>query len=90
VSEDSYRWRLRRFFTELFNHCFPINFRIKPREKLNAAIKMIRQLENLWNMIGNVAERQRVTRLWTGLNPSIQTELWKKELKHESSSFREV
>ncbi|KAG1897256.1 uncharacterized protein F5891DRAFT_907670, partial [Suillus fuscotomentosus] len=50
----------------------------------------IYELSELWNMIGDVAERQRVTRLWTGLNPSIQTELWKKELNPESSSFREV
>ncbi|KAG1796007.1 uncharacterized protein HD556DRAFT_1307223 [Suillus plorans] len=84
VSGDPYRWRLRRFFTELFNHCFPIDFRMKQREKLNRCYQngktvreYIYELSELWNMIGDVAERQR-------------TELWKKELNPESSSFREV
>jgi hypothetical protein len=97
VSGDPYCWQLRRFFMELFNHCFPIDFRMKQREKLNCCYKneksvreYIYELSELWNMIGDVAERQRVTCLWTGLNLSIQTELWKKELNPESSSFREV
>ncbi|KAG2129601.1 hypothetical protein DEU56DRAFT_915095 [Suillus clintonianus] len=34
VSGDPYQWRLRGFFTELFNYCFLINFRMKQREKL--------------------------------------------------------
>lgn len=50
----------------------------------------IYELSELWNMIGDVAKRQKVTRLWTGLKSKIQTELWKKELSPELSSFREV
>jgi hypothetical protein len=97
VSGDPYRWRLRRFFTELFNHCFPIDFRMRQREKLNRCYQneksvreYIYELSELWNMIGDVPERQKVTRLWTGFKPEIQTELWKKELNPESSTFREV
>ncbi|KAG2045861.1 hypothetical protein BDR06DRAFT_985729 [Suillus hirtellus] len=84
VYGDPYHWRLRRFFTELFNHCFPIDFRMKQREKLNHCYQndktvreYIYELSELWNMIGDVAERQR-------------TELWKKELNPESSLFHEV
>ena len=29
VSGDPYRWRLSTFFRELFNYCFPVDFRIK-------------------------------------------------------------
>ncbi|KIK43567.1 hypothetical protein CY34DRAFT_23515 [Suillus luteus UH-Slu-Lm8-n1] len=97
VSGDPYRWRLRKFFTELFNHCFPIDFRMRQREKLNRCYQneksvreYIYELSELWNMIGDVPERQKVTRLWTGFKPEIQTELWKKELNPESSTFREV
>ncbi|KAG1832267.1 hypothetical protein DFJ58DRAFT_626469, partial [Suillus subalutaceus] len=50
----------------------------------------IYELSELCNMIGDVEDRQTVSRFWTGLNSSIQAELWKKELKPESSSFREV
>jgi hypothetical protein len=97
VSGDPYRWRLKEFFTELFNYCFPINFRMKQREKLNRCYQndktvreYIYELSELWNTIGDVDERQKVSFLWTGLTASIQTELWKKELNPESSSFREV
>jgi len=97
VSGDPYHWRLKDFFTELFNYCFPINFRMKQREKLNCCYqndKSVREyiykLSELWNMIGDVGERQKVTRLWTGLSATIQTELWKKELNPESLSFCEV
>jgi len=48
------------------------------------------ELNELWNMIGNVDERDRVSRLWMGLSPEIQRELWKKELNPEISSFKEV
>ncbi|KAG1793840.1 uncharacterized protein HD556DRAFT_1476184 [Suillus plorans] len=97
VSGDPYRWRLREFFTKLFNYCFPVNFRMEQRAKLNKCYqntKSVREyvyeLSELWNMIGDVEERQKVSRFWTGLSPSIQAELWKKELNPESSSFREV
>lgn len=48
------------------------------------------ELNELWNMIGDVDERDRVSRLWTGLSTEIQRELWKKELNPETSSFKEV
>ncbi|KAG2738296.1 hypothetical protein P692DRAFT_201666445, partial [Suillus brevipes Sb2] len=97
VSGDPYRWRLREFFMELFNYCFPVNFRMEQRAKLNKCYQnnktvreYIYELSELWNMIGDVEDRQKVTRLWTGLSSTIQAELWKKELNPESSSFREV
>jgi len=34
VSGDPYGWRLPEFFRELFNYCFPVDFRIKQRRKL--------------------------------------------------------
>ncbi|KAG2099239.1 uncharacterized protein F5147DRAFT_777355 [Suillus discolor] len=97
VSGDPYRWRLREFFTEMFNYCFPINFRTKQHEKLKRCFqndKSVRdyvyELNELWNMIGDVDDRDRVSRLWTGLSAEIQWELWKKELNPEVSTFKEV
>ena len=34
VSDNLYQWHLCDFFLELFNSCFPIDFRTKQREKL--------------------------------------------------------
>jgi len=97
VSGDPYRWRLHDFFTELFNYCFPINFHTKQREKLKRCFqndKSVRdyvyELNEYWNMIGDVDKRDQMTRLWTGLNAELQRELWKKELNPEVSSFKEV
>ncbi|KAG1784934.1 uncharacterized protein HD556DRAFT_1461102 [Suillus plorans] len=97
VSGDPYRWRLREFFMEMFNYCFPINFRTKQREKLKRCFQndktvrdYIYELNELWNMIGDVDDRDRVSRLWTGLTAEIQRELWKKELNPEVSTFKEV
>ena len=63
VSGDPYCWRLKDFFTELFNYCFPINFRMKQQEKLNccyqndkSVCEYIYELSELWNMIGDVGE----------------------------------
>jgi len=35
VSRNPRSWTLRRFFIELFNYCFPIDFRSRMREKLD-------------------------------------------------------
>ncbi|KAG2335788.1 hypothetical protein BDR05DRAFT_897749, partial [Suillus weaverae] len=94
---DPYRWRFREFFTEMFNYCFPINFRSKQCEKLKRCFQndkpvqdYVYELNKLWNMIGDVDKRDQVTRLWTGLSAEIQKELWKKELNPEVSTFKEV
>jgi hypothetical protein len=50
----------------------------------------IYELSELWNMIGDVEDHQKVTRFWTGLDATIQAELWKKELNPEMSSFHDV
>ena len=41
-------------------------------------------------MIGNVGEREKVTKLWNGFQYWIQSELWKDKLNPEKSSLREV
>ncbi|KAG1756928.1 hypothetical protein EDD22DRAFT_850364 [Suillus occidentalis] len=97
VARDPYRWRLPEFFTELFNHCFPVNYRTELRAQLKRCYqndKTVRayffELSELWNMIGDIDERQRVEHLWFGLKADIQRELWKKELNPEVSSFNQV
>ncbi|KAG1758611.1 hypothetical protein EDD22DRAFT_749466, partial [Suillus occidentalis] len=48
------------------------------------------KLNELWMMIGNVPERDRVVKFWFGLNPSIQNELYKMRLNPEVSSLSKV
>ncbi|KAG2058407.1 hypothetical protein BDR06DRAFT_850269, partial [Suillus hirtellus] len=71
--------------------------RMKQRVKLNKCYQnaksvqeYVYKLSKFWNMIGDVEDWQKVLCLWTGLNTSIQSELWKKEVNPGSSLFREV
>lgn len=77
VSGDPYKWRLSDFFTELFNYCFPINFRLY-------------ELNELWNMIGETDERAKVHKLWFGLRKELQKDLWKEKLNPEISSLKKI
>ncbi|EGO30503.1 hypothetical protein SERLADRAFT_404644 [Serpula lacrymans var. lacrymans S7.9] len=97
MSPDPYSWRLREFFIGLFNHCFPVDYRMKQRDKLkccfqdNKTVKeYLYKLTELWNIIGDSDECQRVIQFWTGLNSELQQGLWLKELNPELLSFEEV
>ncbi|KIJ10527.1 hypothetical protein PAXINDRAFT_157582 [Paxillus involutus ATCC 200175] len=63
VSADPYRWRLHEFFLEMFNACFPINYRTKQREKLKKSFQnertvrdYVSELTELWNLIGDISD----------------------------------
>jgi hypothetical protein len=94
VAGNPYKWRPRDFFLELFNSCFPIDFRMKQCEKLKRTYQndrsirgYISELNELWNLIGNVSKRDQVTKIWFGFNAYIQTNLWKDKLNPENSSL---
>ncbi|KAG6851922.1 hypothetical protein H0H87_011674, partial [Tephrocybe sp. NHM501043] len=90
-------WTLREFFIEMFTYCFPVDFQTEQREKLWRAYqrgKMVteycHELEELYNMIGSIPEREKVVKLWNGLCTSIQRSLWRDGLNPELSSWLEV
>lgn len=97
VLRDPYKWRLREFFRELYKYCFPVNFRIEQRRKLQSCYQTDRtvrdyiyELDALWNMIGETDERTKVHKLWSGLRKEIQHDLRREKLDPEISSLREV
>ncbi|KAG2337930.1 hypothetical protein BDR05DRAFT_894516, partial [Suillus weaverae] len=97
VSDSPGTWRLDDFFTKLFNYCFPLDYSTKQRKKLYRSYqgdKRVRnymsELNELWMMIGNIPERDKVVKFWFGLNPSIQNELYKMQLNPEVSSLTKV
>ncbi|KAG1792611.1 uncharacterized protein HD556DRAFT_1239104, partial [Suillus plorans] len=97
VSDSPSTWRVDEFFTELFNYCFPLDYSTKQRKKLYQCYqgdKRVRdylsELNELWLMIGNVPEQDKVVKFWFWLNPSIQTELYKMRLNPEVSSLSKV
>ncbi|KJA14733.1 hypothetical protein HYPSUDRAFT_150014, partial [Hypholoma sublateritium FD-334 SS-4] len=97
VSSNFEDWTLHRFFEELFNYCFPISFRSEQRKKLNRTFQndrsvpaYVHELEELFNLIGMVDERDQVIKLWNGLRVSIQQGLWRDHYNPEISSWDEV
>jgi len=97
VSNNPLEWTLEELFKELFNYCFPVDYRLQMREKLrnsyqgNRSVRdYVHELENLFLLVGFVSERERVNKLWHGLNENIQRELWKKELTPTTSTWSEV
>ncbi|KAG2152977.1 uncharacterized protein EDB93DRAFT_1102748 [Suillus bovinus] len=97
VSDQPGKWRIKEFFTELFDYCFPLDFRTKQRKKLYRCYqgdKRVRdylsELNELWMTIGDTLEREKVVKFWFGLNNNIQNELYKMHLNPEVSTLHEV
>ena len=97
VSGRPYEWHLPDFFRELFNYCFPVDFRIKQQEKLHRCYQnslrvqdYVYGLNELWTMIGDMDERTCVHKLWFGLQQEIQQDLWHEKLNPEISSLEDV
>ncbi|KIP10234.1 hypothetical protein PHLGIDRAFT_39631, partial [Phlebiopsis gigantea 11061_1 CR5-6] len=97
VSENPASWDLHRFFRGLFNHCFPVNFRLEQISLLRNCVQgsksvkaFVHELKTLYLMAGVDSERERVLKLWYGLNPYIQRELWRFQYTPTQSSWAEV
>ena len=97
VSMNFAEWRLQEFFEELFNYCFPVNYRMEQRLKLSQCFQKekkvsayVHELEELYNMIGAVNEHEKVIKLWDGLQSSIQQGLWQDLFNPETSTWEEV
>ncbi|KAK7683260.1 hypothetical protein QCA50_013522 [Cerrena zonata] len=91
------KWGLNRIFIELFNYCFPMDYQLRMHEDLQSFEQgrlnvrdYAHELESLLSMVGPTKKKQRVLRLWQGLNKSIQRELWKARLSPLRSSWRRV
>lgn len=97
VSRDEENWTLTEFYTELYNFCFPINYRMQMRRKLDkfyqndkTVSEYTHELEELFNTIGSVGAREQVIKFWKSSRPSIQQALWQDGLNPDISSWDEV
>jgi len=64
VSLTEEKWSLEEFYTELFNFCFPIDYRMQMRKRLRHTIQKEKsvneyafELEEIFNMIGGFSKR---------------------------------
>ena len=97
VKMNEEHWKLNEFYRELFNFCFPFDYRMKLREKLDrtyqndkSVIHYAHGIQELFNMIGNIREEDKVLKLWKGLKIEIQQGLWRDKLNPDLSTWDEV
>ena len=98
ASDDPNNWNLHKFFTELFNYCFPTDYRQKMRIKLEdfhqkqnqPVVEIVYELQELFSMVGAMPTEMKVVKLWYSLNARTQRALWRDGLHPDSSSWDEV
>ena len=97
VSINEERWTVPQFYEELFNFCFPVDYRLQLRKSLarchqndKSVAEFSYELQDYFNMIGNIPEQDQVMKFWHSARPSIQKELWRNRLNPELSSWETV
>jgi hypothetical protein len=97
VANHERDWTLTRLFAELFNYCFPVDYRLQLRRNLarchqneKSVAEYTHELNELFNMVGDVSERDMVLKFWSGSRPIIQKGLWRDGLNPETSSWANV
>ena len=97
VANDEANWTLTQFYEELFNYCFPVDYRMQLRRTLarchqndKSVAEYTHELSELFNMIGNIPERDQVLKFWNGTRSVIQKGLWRDNLNPETSSWARV
>ncbi|KAF4615592.1 hypothetical protein D9613_012904 [Agrocybe pediades] len=91
------QWDRQRFFKELYAYCFPPDFRLRQRRKLESFTQgnytvheYAAELTIMFRIIGNFTQSQRVQKLWDGLRPELQSALWREGLDYEANTWDEV
>ncbi len=97
VANDEANWTLSQFYDELFNYCFPVDYRMQLRKTLarthqneKSVAEYTHELNELFNMIGDISERDQVLKFWNGSRSIIQKGLWRDNLNPETSSWARV
>ncbi|GJE97660.1 polyprotein [Phanerochaete sordida] len=94
VAAQPYKWRLKDFLADLFDHCFPSDFRSQQRTRFEAwtqrggSVRTYRrELERLAASIGDVSDRAFVLRFWAGADPALQRHWLLKGLSGECDTI---
>jgi len=97
VSMHPKGWTLDKFFTQLFNYCFPVDFRNKQRRHLEQCQQgnrsgrdYVADLTELFTIVGSYSKKERVVKLFNNFCPSIQKGLYVAKLHPETSRWKRV
>ena len=91
------KWTLRRFFEQLFDYCFPPNFRSLQREKFSQSCQngrkvreYVRELQDLSASIGDVRHRSFILQYWKGSDLYIRLKWAEAGYSPETASLHEL
>ena len=98
ASDDPNNWNLHKFFTELFNFCFPVDYRQQMRVKLEnfnqkkgqTVSEFVFELQELFSMVGAMPEDMKVVKLWYSLSTRTQRAMWRDGLHPDSSTWDKI
>ncbi|KAK0222119.1 hypothetical protein IW262DRAFT_1552778 [Armillaria fumosa] len=97
VSMNYNQWDIDTFFWELFNYCFPRDYRAKVRRKIKQCFQGSRdvrtyshELKGQYHMLGDESERTQVLRLWFGLRQDLREELKARYYDEEVNTWEEI
>ena len=87
VSMHPKEWMLDKFFTQLFNYCFPVDFCNKQQKCLEqcqqgnySVCDYIVDLTELFTIVGFYSKKECVTNLFNNFQPEIQKGLYTAKL----------
>jgi hypothetical protein len=97
VSKDERNWDLKRFFIELFEFCFPVDFRNAQRKQLNRCFQgqksvaaHVAEWSHIWNLIGLEDTEEKIVKLFNSFSYAVQTEVYRKDIDPEANTWEEV
>ncbi|KAJ7131603.1 hypothetical protein C8R46DRAFT_1235782 [Mycena filopes] len=90
-------WTLEQFFAGLFKYCFPLDFCMQQRERLDKCLQNdklvsehVLEFEELYLMIGLPNDQERIIKLFLSFNAEVQKEMYRQGIDPETSSWDEV
>jgi len=97
VATAERKYSMERFYRDLFEYCFPLNFKRKLRDRFFAMTQgnrpvrdFLRELERLGKRLADVTNKDIAQRFWKGLHGYIRVELAKKGKDSENTSLKKL
>ncbi|KAJ7756503.1 hypothetical protein DFH07DRAFT_959144 [Mycena maculata] len=97
VAADEASWDLERFFIELFEFCFPADFRNKQRKRLERCYQgskdvatHVAEWSEIYNTIGLEDTQEKIVKLFNSFTYAIQGEIYRKDVDPETATWDEV
>jgi hypothetical protein len=97
VAKDDEDWNLKRFFTELFEFCFPIDLQNTQRKRLNRCFQGAKEVavhvaewSQIYSTIRLEETQEKVGKLFNSFTVAVQSEIYRKEIDPEVATWDEV